>query len=464
VSIAANGNATVAWQIDTTPDTEWYYILHLEGGNWTLIDSVQGIQNTFYQTSINAEGGPETFRVYAADSCQNPSAWSLEMHTEYVSAELDACQSLIRVHWNAYINWPAGVSYALYRSMDGGAPVLVGVTTDTLLEDADIVQNSQYCYTVVAVDAGSSGARTSTSNSVCVLAEIPRAPDFNYITTATVTAPNTVLVKAYADPAADAAYYKIMRSAKYGGPYQQVGSVPYTGSTLISYTDLTAQTDESSYYYRVVVTDTCGVDIDTSEVGRTILLTAVRNDNFTNTLSWNEYEIWLGGVSYYTLYRSVDGVQDGVPLVSAIAPGNTVYIDNIIDKALTSEGEFCYYLMAFEGLGNAYGFRDTSTSNVACVTAAPVVFIPNAFTPSSARSEMNAQFNPFKIFVNAASYSMRIFDRFGEEIFLTNDTQVGWDGTYKGQPVQGGVYVYLVKMIGSDGTKIERRGTVTLIR
>src|SRR5262249_28959012 len=152
----------------------------------------------------------------------------------------------------------------------------------------------------------------------------------------------------------------------------------------------------------------------TSEVGRTILLTVNRGDDFTNTVHWNEYEVWLGGVSHYSLFRSVDGVPDAAPLVSSIAPGSTDYVDNIADKTLTSEGVFCYTIQAFEGAGNPYGFRDTSISNEACIIASPIVFIPNAFTPSSARNPVNSEFNPFKIFVNPDTYSMRIFNRFGE--------------------------------------------------
>jgi len=462
VSIDPNGFAILGWQQDTTPDTEWYYILHNEGGNWIKRDSVFGISNTFYTSTYNALGGPEIFRIYAKDSCDNPSAWSVEMHTEYLTAELDACNSLIRINWNAYINWPS-VNYALYRSDDGGPFSLLTVTPNLQIEDKTIVQAHNYCYYVVAVDASSPAARTSTSNQSCVLAEIPRAPEFNYITTATVTGPGEVLVRAYADPAADVREYKIMRSDKANGGFQQVGTVPFTASTVITFTDQSANTTEQSYYYRVIVTDTCGVDIDTSEVGRTIFLSGARGDDFTNTVRWNDYQIWLGGVSYYSLYRIVDGVPDAAPLVTNVAPGDPVIIDDISKLALTSDGKFCYYVVAYEGAGNAYGFRDSSQSNEACVIASPIVFIPNAFVPGS-RTDANTEFNPFKLFVDDETYSMRIFNRFGEEIFLTGDTQKGWDGTYKGKPVEGGVYVYLIKVMANDGTKIERRGTVTLIR
>ena len=459
-----SGNAILAWFQDTTPDTEWYYILHFEGGNWIKRDSVFGITNTFYTSSYSALGGSETFRIYAADSCKNPSAWSMEMHTEFLSAELDACNSLIRVHWNRYINWPGAVNYAVYRSDNAGSFSLLTVSPDTLIEDYSIVQGHTYCYFVVAVDAASPTARTSTSNRVCVLAEIPLAPLFNYITTATVTGPGQVLVRAYADPAADVREYKVMRADAYAGPYMQVGTIPFTGTTMINFTDQSANTSEQSYYYRMIVTDTCGIDIDTSEVGRTILLTGSRNENFTNTVSWNEYQVWLGGVSYYSLFRSIDGVPDPAPLVANIAPGSTDFIDNYAEIALTTDGKFCYYVQAYEGAGNVYGFRDTSTSNETCVIASPIVFIPNAFIPGAARSDMNSEFNPFKLFVDVQTYSMRIFNRFGEEIYVTSATQKGWDGTFDGKPVEGGVYVYLIKMVANDQTKIERRGTVTLIR
>jgi gliding motility-associated-like protein len=50
---------------------------------------------------------------------------------------------------------------------------------------------------------------------------------------------------------------------------------------------------------------------------------------------------------------------------------------------------------------------------------------------------------------------MRIFDRWGKEIFYTTDINQGWDGYFKGEPVPDGVYVVRVsfKILGTDDLK-----------
>ena len=49
-------------------------------------------------------------------------------------------------------------------------------------------------------------------------------------------------------------------------------------------------------------------------------------------------------------------------------------------------------------------------------------------------------------------------------IFETSNPKVGWDGTTNGRYAQEAVYIYLLRAVQPDGTEIERKGGVTLIR
>jgi len=76
-----------------------------------------------------------------------------------------------------------------------------------------------------------------------------------------------------------------------------------------------------------------------------------------------------------------------------------------------------------------------------------------------------------EIILNSAkitNYQLLVFDRWGEEIFSTKDLNVGWDGTYKGNPCQIDVYVYKATydfITENQGIKTKARvGTVTLLR
>ncbi|MBP9882006.1 MAG: choice-of-anchor L domain-containing protein [Chitinophagales bacterium] len=57
-----------------------------------------------------------------------------------------------------------------------------------------------------------------------------------------------------------------------------------------------------------------------------------------------------------------------------------------------------------------------------------------------------------------------IYNRWGELVFETTDLSTGWDGTLKNEPQPVGVYVYVVDGTDVKGLKIQRQGSVTLLR
>lgn len=70
-------------------------------------------------------------------------------------------------------------------------------------------------------------------------------------------------------------------------------------------------------------------------------------------------------------------------------------------------------------------------------------FIPNSFTPDG--DEYNNVFLPvFNDAFDKQSYTMLIFDRWGEVIFETHDTAFGWDGTYNGKLCKEGAYTWKI--------------------
>jgi len=59
---------------------------------------------------------------------------------------------------------------------------------------------------------------------------------------------------------------------------------------------------------------------------------------------------------------------------------------------------------------------------------------------------------------------MLIFNRWGEKMYETTDLTKGWDGIYKGQPAQDGVYVYKMIVTSLEDKVFQYNGTFTLIR
>ncbi len=92
----------------------------------------------------------------------------------------------------------------------------------------------------------------------------------------------------------------------------------------------------------------------------------------------------------------------------------------------------------------------------------PDIYIPNSFTPNG--DGLNDVFK-IETLAEFSEFHLYIYDRWGEQLFESNDKTKGWDGTYKGKLVPNGVYVYLVTGIIKDtNEQIKRNGTVTVIR
>ena len=100
------------------------------------------------------------------------------------------------------------------------------------------------------------------------------------------------------------------------------------------------------------------------------------------------------------------------------------------------------------------------------VTKERNVYIPNAFSPNADGVNDN-----FTVNVGIAVEKVnvfRVFNRWGALIYeqpeevVEGDIMEGWNGEFRGQPVNPGVYVYLVEVEFKDGVKVKYTGDVTL--
>lgn len=90
-------------------------------------------------------------------------------------------------------------------------------------------------------------------------------------------------------------------------------------------------------------------------------------------------------------------------------------------------------------------------------------FIPNAFSPGN--DGLNDVFGV--VGENILNVDMRIFDRWGENIFSQRGNEAYWDGTYKSIPCSSGIYTYIITITGyKRGLLVKENlaGTITLVR
>ena len=87
-------------------------------------------------------------------------------------------------------------------------------------------------------------------------------------------------------------------------------------------------------------------------------------------------------------------------------------------------------------------------------------FIPNVFSPNGDGLNDNVNIHGFCI----ATFNLRIFNRWGELVFQTTDKTLGWDGSFRGKPMDTGVFVYSVDGITIENKPFSQKGNITLLR
>lgn len=90
-----------------------------------------------------------------------------------------------------------------------------------------------------------------------------------------------------------------------------------------------------------------------------------------------------------------------------------------------------------------------------------VIYVPNAFTPNA--DSRNDVLKPFMIGIKELVY-FRIYNRWGEMVFETKNINEGWDGRYKGNPLQSHTLVWALRGIGADNKTYNAKGSTILIR
>jgi len=96
-------------------------------------------------------------------------------------------------------------------------------------------------------------------------------------------------------------------------------------------------------------------------------------------------------------------------------------------------------------------YVDTSTE-----TGLPLAFTPNGDHMNDVFHLVGSKYDKLVEF--------RVFNRWGECVFMTNDRTQGWDGTYKGVPQDMGIFNYSIIIATPGGENIVYKGNLTLIR
>ncbi|MBL0146163.1 MAG: gliding motility-associated C-terminal domain-containing protein [Chitinophagaceae bacterium] len=89
------------------------------------------------------------------------------------------------------------------------------------------------------------------------------------------------------------------------------------------------------------------------------------------------------------------------------------------------------------------------------------IYFPSAFTPYN--NGKNNEFGPLGSISALTNYTLQIFDRYGQQVFISKNPFQKWNGLVKGKQVNNGTYVWMAEFLLRDFKEF-RQGTVVLIR
>lgn len=252
-------------------------------------------------------------------------------------------------------------------------------------------------------------------------------------------------------------------------------SLTYTTGTSYADTGLVNNTNycylvESKGFYRLLSNvfrnnnfshEICGTPIDTVRPCAPILVVTPPcsiDGEYRNRLSWSPRDLCARDVVKYRIYHK-QLKTDPYELLAELPNTTFEYFDNREELKLSITG--CYYVAGVDSAGN-----ESFPANETCVENCPFYDIPNVFTPNN--DGVNDWLLPFP-YKFVSRVSITVWNRWGNEVFRTNDIDIKWNGKdmNKGAECPDGVYYYICDVYETylDGErKRTLRGTVQIIR
>jgi gliding motility-associated-like protein len=139
-------------------------------------------------------------------------------------------------------------------------------------------------------------------------------------------------------------------------------------------------------------------------------------------------------------------------------PEEGVSCSNCASPSATPSESTTYIVSAID----SFGCRSADTIRIEVDIICKEPFIPTIFSPNGKGPQANETFCVFSDCVE--QFKLVIHNRWGEQVFITEDITQCWNGTFKGSEAAIGVYAYNVYLKQLDGTVINKFGNISLMR
>lgn len=410
------------------------YRLEIATNNNATFQLAQTLFNTSTVsiTNLRPDDNYYCFRLGAYDPCNNTTNYS----NIICSANFDATAQNNQNQLNWITNTTGITNFSLERDA-----TLLTTTGATSFTDNTTVCKTDYCYQLVSNYTNGSQSISLVKCVTAFSSDVPTA-----ITNATAIVTQGADITWQQDPAFQASLYRIFRKTS-GSNAELIGQ-----SGTPQFTDA-GYTTEGEFCYQVGYTDVCGNAAPTGSEICPIRLSGVLTRENYSSLTWSAYSGWSAGVDEYRIekYNEQGALIQSITVTST----TTSYTDSDIDP----DNQISRYVI--KAVANEAGLGE-AVSNEIILIKEPKLFYPTAFTPDGQGPVDNETFVVFGQYI--ASFEMRIFNRWGELLFVTTDRDTGWDGTYRGKEQPEGTYVFTATLVDLVGRTFNRSGSVVLLR
>ena len=394
------------------------------------------------------------YKVTASNLCGYES--DIDLSSEHCSVENKATGQMksIKVSWNSYTGWPVK-TYEVYREDLGERGkfnylATVGGSELTYI-DTNVFCKINHCYKIKAIEQGGH-QEISWSDTSAAKPLFENAIPPNTTIRASVESDKDIIIEWLGSGSSKVPIKEyVLEKSLDGINFNWKQS--FTPNEF-TFTDKKVEVDNRSYFYRTYAIDTCELKSPITNFAKSILLFADTTPQERPFVTWSSYQGWLEGVNQYEVQRKKeDGTFVTLGFVSA---NDSLFVDNISD--LNGYPFYCYRVIGHKITRTTQ--QIISISNEDCAPVRSRIFAPNAFTING--DGINETFDIKGLYIKR--YTIKIFTRWGEKVFESNDMNIDWDGSFKGEISQLDAYIWIINAVGVDDVNWPMSGTVTIIR
>jgi gliding motility-associated-like protein len=221
------------------------------------------------------------------------------------------------------------------------------------------------------------------------------------------------------------------------------GAPPYTYTWLpaVSIADSAVQLAEGNYIAIVKDSRLCTL-IDTFAITKlpatSVIAIKINDVDCNGILFGKAFALVTGGTAPYTYTWNTTPVQNS-DTATAMKQGNNMVT-----------------------VTDFNGCTATSTITIGVGGICNDVYFPNSFTPNG--DGRNDNFGPTGNVLAISNYVMNIYNRYGQQVFSSNNPLLKWDGTFKGKKLETGTYIWQAKFKYLSRIQKSFYGTVSIIK